>query len=83
MAKIICNDCGKDIDDSNKGAKYPSGKMKCIDCYEKEPNLTQKTEVYSRVVGYLRPMNQWNLGKLSEKARRKDFKMPTQLSQQG
>ena len=26
----------------------------------------QKTEVYSRVVGYLRPVNQWNEGKKAE-----------------
>ncbi len=31
------------------------------------PNeLRTKTEVYSRVVGYLRPVNQWNEGKQEE-----------------
>jgi len=32
-----------------------------------------KTEVYSRVVGYLRPVDQWNLGKREEFCQRKTF----------
>ena len=41
---------------------------KCDDCFEKNPLLTQyqKCEVYSRVVGYLRPVSQWNEGKQAE-----------------
>ncbi|MEJ2100503.1 MAG: ribonucleoside triphosphate reductase, partial [Desulfobacterales bacterium] len=35
----------------------------------------QKTEVYSRVVGYLRPVKQWNIGKQSEYSDRKFFKV--------
>ncbi len=35
-----------------------------------------KCEVYSRVVGYLRPVNQWNLGKQEEFKDRKAFKVP-------
>ena len=34
-----------------------------------------ETEVYSRVVGYLRPIKQWNNGKQSEFSRRKLFKV--------
>ena len=34
----------------------------------------QKTEVYSRVVGYLRPVSQWNRGKREEFRQRKTFK---------
>jgi anaerobic ribonucleoside-triphosphate reductase len=30
-------------------------------------------EVYSRVVGYLRPVSQWNKGKKEEKRERKNF----------
>lgn len=30
-------------------------------------------EVYSRVVGYYRPVNQWNRGKQEEFAERKEF----------
>ena len=32
-----------------------------------------KCEVYSRVVGYLRPVSQWNIGKKEEFHRRKTF----------
>lgn len=35
----------------------------------------QQTEVYSRVVGYLRPVKQWNIGKQSEYSDRKLFKV--------
>ena len=35
----------------------------------------QKTEVYSRVVGYLRPVRQWNEGKQAEYGNRKSFKV--------
>jgi ribonucleoside-triphosphate reductase len=35
----------------------------------------QPCEVYSRVVGYLRPVNQWNDGKRSEFQDRKTFKV--------
>ncbi len=42
---------------------------------EKCPKCNQETEVYSRVVGYLRPVKQWNNGKQSEFAMRKTFKV--------
>jgi ribonucleoside-triphosphate reductase len=32
--------------------------------------------VYSRVVGYLRPVQQWNEGKQAEYSRRRVFKVP-------
>jgi len=34
-----------------------------------------RCEVYSRVVGYLRPVNQWNKGKQQEFSDRKMFEM--------
>lgn len=37
------------------------------------PQCHKETEVYSRVVGYLRPVNQWNAGKQAEFARRQSF----------
>ena len=51
--------------------------LKCDSCFGKEPKLTnyQKCEVYSRVVGYLRPVTQWNPGKQSEFKDRKGFKI--------
>ena len=38
------------------------------------PHCGEKSEVYSRVVGYLRPVQQWNLGKQAEFAQRTNFK---------
>jgi ribonucleoside-triphosphate reductase len=47
---------------------YLSGEQKrCARC-------NQETEIYSRVVGYLRPIKQWNDGKQAEYAMRKTFK---------
>ena len=36
----------------------------------------EQTEVYSRVVGYLRPIKQWNEGKFAEYGNRKVFQVP-------
>jgi len=44
----------------------------------KDNKLTKKRtlcEVYSRVVGYLRPVNQWNPGKEAEFKKRKEYKL--------
>ncbi len=41
--------------------------------YEQCPKCQSQTEVYSRVVGYLRPVHQWNNGKQSEFGMRKTF----------
>ncbi|MDL2330257.1 ribonucleoside triphosphate reductase [Desulfosarcina sp. OttesenSCG-928-A07] len=40
------------------------------------PQCDESTEVYSRVVGYLRPVAQWNDGKQAEYHRRKLFRVP-------
>jgi ribonucleoside-triphosphate reductase len=42
--------------------------LKCDSCMEQNPALTdyQECEVYARVVGYLRPISQWNEGKRTE-----------------
>jgi anaerobic ribonucleoside-triphosphate reductase len=42
---------------------------------ERCPTCDHETEVYSRVVGYLRPIKQWNDGKRAEFAMRKHFKL--------
>jgi anaerobic ribonucleoside-triphosphate reductase len=49
--------------------------MKCNDCFVSDPVLRnyQDCEVYSRVVGYLRPVNQWNDAKFAEFHDRKLF----------
>ncbi len=49
---------------------YLSGEhFNCPKCAIKQP-----CEVYSRIVGYLRPVSQWNDGKQQEFAERKEFK---------
>ena len=42
----------------------------CPQCTVKQP-----CEVYSRIVGYLRPISQWNEGKQQEFAERKEFRL--------
>lgn len=36
----------------------------------------QKCEVYSRVVGYLSPVSEWNKGKQAEYKQRKEYNLP-------
>lgn len=51
---------------------YLAGEQpRCSHCH-------QETEVYSRVVGYLRPVKQWNDGKQAEYCKRQTFKIPRQ-----
>lgn len=85
----ICWDCKKKIkgikiDEKNKkvtGAKfYDAGKsgmfVKCLSCYKKDPVLRnfQDSECFTRVVGFLRPVQQFNVGKRAEYSHRKNFK---------
>ena len=73
-----CHDCKKEM---VKGAEYmpyeAAGKAyaKCRACHEAEPMLKnfQENEVYSRVVGYIRPVKQWNKGKQAEFGDRKEY----------
>jgi len=44
------------------------------------PHCSRPTEVYSRIVGYLRPIQQWNPGKLSEFADRSTLKFDATAS---
>lgn len=87
--KYNCHDCGAEIafnnDEIENGVFLAYDKagekihiFKCNDCYAKNPALTnfQKCEVYSRVVGYIRPVEQWHKGKKLEYNERKEFIMP-------
>ena len=49
--------------------------FKCEECFKGEPILRNFRDclVYSRVVGYLRPVSGWNKGKLAEWDVRKEF----------
>ena len=51
--------------------------LKCDRCFRKDSVLRnwRPAEVYSRVVGYLRPVSGWNKGKIEEWKMRKDFKI--------
>jgi len=44
-----------------------------------ETEVKVPCEVYSRVVGYLRPVQAWNEGKQQEYADRKPFQIPAKL----
>jgi hypothetical protein len=49
--------------------------LRCDCCFGKDPALRdyQPCEVYTRVVGYLRPVQQFNIGKKEEFKARKTF----------
>jgi hypothetical protein len=86
-----CHDCGRDlrvdVSLSAEGFVIQGGALyepephvfinKCDVCYQKNPRLSnfRRCEVYSRVVGYLRPVAQWNEGKQAEFADRRIFRV--------
>jgi len=85
----VCHDCGKKIELDGQDIKngvfltYETNGtkinvFKCTECYEKNKSLAnyQECEVYSRVVGYIRPVQQWHKGKKQEFEERKEFSMP-------
>jgi len=89
MTTIHCHDCKKEITVNNteiQGGvllKYQNGNetievCKCTNCYENSSSLKdfQNCEVYSRIVGYYRPVQQWNEGKEQEYGDRKEYKNP-------
>ena len=49
--------------------------FKCDKCFMKDKVLRnwRPVETYSRVVGYIRPVQQWNRGKVEEFNQRKEF----------
>ena len=86
--KIHCCDCKKEIKIEEKeikegvllvykdnGEKFEV--FKCNDCFKKDTSLKnfRKCEVYSRIVGYLRPAQQWNVAKAQEYKERKEYKL--------
>lgn len=85
---LHCHDCKKEIKiDEEENLidgvqlKYKDGTkdifiFKCNQCYEKSPSLNnfRGCEVFSRVCGYFRPVQQWHKGKQVEYEERKEFK---------
>jgi len=82
----VCHDCGADIilngEEITNGVSLVydhAGEkiniIKCNGCYEANKGLSnyQDCEVYSRVVGYIRPVQQWHKGKKQEFAERVEF----------
>ncbi len=85
-----CHDCGKevsvDVALTPEGFAISGGALyepepgqfssKCAACFEESPDLTnfRRCEVYSRVVGYLRPVAQWNAGKQAEFRERRAYR---------
>jgi len=43
------------------------------------PHCGEETEIYSRVVGYYRPVNNWNKGKKEEFKNRKEYDYKTYI----
>ncbi|MBN1400858.1 MAG: ribonucleoside triphosphate reductase [Anaerolineae bacterium] len=56
----------------------PGEHFTCPKCEDEQP-----CEVYSRVVGYLRPVHQWNTGKQAEYSRRRTFEVEREKVAQG
>lgn len=50
---------------------------------EKDGDVKVPCEVYSRIVGYLRPVQAWNDGKQQEFEERQTFEMPTTQEDEG
>ena len=53
--------------------------FKCIDCFEKDNILRNYSNcsVYSRIVGYMRPVESWNTAKQADFRERKIFDLNT------
>ena len=47
---------------------------------QKMAKCGEKTEIYSRVCGYFRPVSNWNQGKREEFKDRKEFEVPAQTA---
>lgn len=80
MKKLICHDCKKELEKGDEYVLYEvvSDKfIKCKECYKQDPVLKnfKRAEVYSRVVGYIRPVEQWNKGKQAEYGDRKEYRV--------
>ncbi|KKQ23261.1 MAG: hypothetical protein A3G45_03100 [Candidatus Staskawiczbacteria bacterium RIFCSPLOWO2_12_FULL_37_15] len=82
----LCHDCGEEIitdrEELENGVylAYDNGGekvnvFKCNECFAKNKALTNfnPCEVYSRVVGYIRPVQQWHKGKKQEFKERKEY----------
>ena len=47
--------------------------FKCPECWKADKSFGRECDIYSRVVGFLRPVSSWNAGKQEEYKMRKVF----------
>jgi len=88
----ICNDCKKEVLvevlNTPEGITIMGGAiyrneigdfLKCDACFSLDPILRnyQPVQNYSRCVGYMRPVNDWNPGKQEEFRMRKTYSQPS------
>ncbi len=86
--KVKCFDCDCDIilegDEIKNGSllSYKDGSedvfiFKCDDCFQKNKEIAnyKECEIYTRIVGYLRPVKQYNPGKQQEYKERTEYKI--------
>lgn len=72
-----CQDCERTLKKNEEYMLYHSVDLvKCKKCHQKDPILRnfRPCEIYSRVVGYIRPVQQWHKGKIQEFKDRLNFK---------
>jgi ribonucleoside-triphosphate reductase len=79
---LIENGVYLSYDNGTQGAPQMINIFKCNECFAKNKALTnfQECEVYSRVVGYIRPVGQWHKGKKQEYGERKEFNISSENS---
>lgn len=70
---VECDKCGKEAE---LVISKEEGEREAWVCHDCKHFIAYKPEVYSRVVGYMRPVKQWNKGKKQEFVERTPFKMP-------
>lgn len=78
--ELICWDCKKKLKEGDECMPYETDCgpfLKCRSCHLADPVLRnfREIEVYSRIVGYIRPTKQWNKGKSEEWKDRKVYKI--------
>ncbi len=62
-----------DIKNGAIGKRQEMYLFKCQECWDKDHSFGQKCDVYSRIVGYLRPTRDWNDAKRAEFGMRKIY----------
>ena len=80
IIKKQCRDCGTSDNLVHLIYKDESEELdvyKCEECFDKNPGIDnyKRTEVFSRIVGYIRPVRDYNKGKAQEFKERKTFKV--------